>query len=286
MPDFPQRIKSMYDRMTGKQKHVADYFLENYDMTAFKRLDEVAMHIGVSTTSVIRFARTLGFRGYADMQHTLQQYIIGKTNAKASLPDRLNDSIKHTKQDKLLVDAFQNDIDNIHATLAGLSEETLTQAVSSIIQAKSVYVLGTRGTFSVAHYLGYRLSQIKKGVHLIHGTGMIYPEEINTVTSDDICIAFLMPRYSKLIANIVSWMKKGGVKIILFTQLGNLEIHPYGDIILPCQTTGISYKSSLVSAFCLCNYLLAAVAYEDHDNAMKTIAQTEELLNQGFYLGL
>lgn len=280
-------IKNMYDRMTNTQKQVADYFLRNYDTIAFKRLDEVAMQIGVSTTSVIRFARTLGFRGYADIQHALQQNIIGMTNnTKASLPDRLNDSIKHTKHDKLLVDAFQNDIDNIYATLAGLSEETLAQTVSSIIQAKTVYVLGARGTFSAAHYLGYRLSQIKKGVHLINGTGMMYPEEINMVTSDDICIAFLMPRYSKLTANVVSWMKKRGVKIILFTQLGNLEIHPYGDIILPCQTTGISYKSSLVSVFCLCNYLLASVAYEDPDNAMKTIAQTEDLLNQGFYLGL
>ena len=68
----------------------------------------------------------------------------------------------------------------------------------------------------------------------------------------------------------------------MFTKAGNKEIHPYGDI----MTTGVSYKSSLTALFCVCNYLLAAVALQDHDHAMDTLANTEELLGQGFFLGI
>lgn len=282
MPELFNLIQERYQNFTGIQRQVADYFLAHPDTLPFKRLEDVAGMIGVSTTSVIRFARALGFKGYGDMQQALQQSILNK----GSLPQRLLNSFQTAKQDKLLVDSFQNDIQNIHDTLEGLSEQALSQAVEAIIGAESVYVLGIRGNFSVAHYLGYRLGQLKRGVRLVDGTALAYPEEVIGAQAGDVCVAFLTPRYSKMTANLVSWLKRRGVKIILFTRQGSTEIDPYGDIILPCKTDGISYKSSLVSLFCVCNYLLAAIALEDHDNAMETIAQTEELLGQGFFLGL
>ena len=185
-----------------------------------------------------------------------------------------------------MIDSFKRDIDNIASTLHLLSENDLAKAVSSIIAAQNIYVLGTRGNFSVAHYLGYRLSQIKRGVHLVSGLSMDYPEEIASIRRGDVCIAFLTPRYSRMTANLVAWMKKRGVMIILFTKEGSSEINLYGDIILPCRTDGISYKSSLIALFAVCNYILAAVVPQNHDESMEVLAQTEELLGQGFFLGL
>ena len=282
MSDFFDNVRKLYGGLTNTQKQVADFMLEHPDVIAFKRLEELAMMIGVSTTSVIRFARSIGYKGYADMQQDIQQSIVGK----ASLPDRLIDAVKSTKQDQLLIDSFKRDIDNIASTLHLLSENDLAKAVSSIIAAQNIYVLGTRGNFSVAHYLGYRLSQIKRGVHLVSGLSMDYPEEIASIRRGDVCIAFLTPRYSRMTANLVAWMKKRGVMIILFTKEGSSEINLYGDIILPCRTDGISYKSSLIALFAVCNYILAAVVPQNHDESMEVLAQTEELLGQGFFLGL
>lgn len=282
MSDFFDNVRKLYGGLTDTQKQVADFMLEHPDVIAFKRLEELSMMIGVSTTSVIRFARSIGYKGYADMQQDIQQSIVGK----ASLPDRLIDAVKSTKQDQLLIDSFKRDIDNIASTLHLLSENDLAKAVSNIIAAQNIYVLGTRGNFSVAHYLGYRLSQIKRGVHLVSGLSMDYPEEIASIRRGDVCIAFLTPRYSRMTANLVAWMKKRGVMIILFTKEGSNEINLYGDIILPCRTDGISYKSSLIALFAVCNYILAAVVPQNHDESMEVLAQTEELLGQGFFLGL
>ena len=282
MSDFFDNVRKLYGGLTNTQKQVADFMLEHPDVIAFKRLEELSMMIGASTTSVIRFARSIGYKGYADMQQDIQQSIVGK----ASLPDRLIDAVKSTKQDQLLIDSFKRDIDNIASTLHLLSENDLAKAVSSIIAAQNIYVLGTRGNFSVAHYLGYRLSQIKRGVHLVSGLSMDYPEEIASIRRGDVCIAFLTPRYSRMTANLVAWMKKRGVMIILFTKEGSSEINLYGDIILPCRTDGISYKSSLIALFAVCNYILAAVVPQNHDESMEVLAQTEELLGQGFFLGL
>lgn len=150
--------------------------------------------IGVSTTSVIRFTRSIGYQGYGDMQQELQQSILGK----ASLPERLKSSIQAEGDNHLLLRTFQTDVDNIQETLSVLSETVLSEAVSSIVQARNVYIIGIRGNFSVAHYLGYRLGQIKPGVHLVDGISMAYPEQVIGIQPEDICIGiFDLPANSK-----------------------------------------------------------------------------------------
>lgn len=89
MTDFQQQIRNAYEHLTNIQRTIADYFLEHLDTIPFKRLEELADLIGVSTTSVIRFTRSIGYQGYGDMQQELQQSILGK----ASLPERLKSSI-------------------------------------------------------------------------------------------------------------------------------------------------------------------------------------------------
>lgn len=282
LSEILNKITKNYDNMTDSQRQVCDYFHSNLNLVAFKRLDELSTIIGVSTTTIIRFARLLGYSGYADMQQDIQEDVLRQT----SLPERLNTSGKTIKQDQLLLETFQNDLNNINATFADISESDLTSVVKKIIKAPSIYVLGLRGSFSLAHYLAFRLAQIKKGVHLIQGTGMTYPEEITLVNDEDLCICFMMPRYSKITANIISRFKKKGVTIVLITEQNRPEISPYGDIILPCQIKGISYKKSLVAPLSICNYILNSVALKDHENAMEMLDQTEEILKDGFFLGL
>ena len=89
MSDFFENIRKLYAGLTNTQKQVADFILDHPDAVAFKRLEELSMMIGVSTTSVIRFARSVGYKGYTDMQQDMQQSIVGK----ASLPDRLIDAV-------------------------------------------------------------------------------------------------------------------------------------------------------------------------------------------------
>jgi len=112
MTDFQQQIRNAYEHLTNIQRTIADYFLEHLDTIPFKRLEELADLIGVSTTSVIRFTRSIGYQGYGDMQQELQQSILGK----ASLPERLKSSIQAEGDNHLLLRTFQTDVDNIQET--------------------------------------------------------------------------------------------------------------------------------------------------------------------------
>jgi DNA-binding MurR/RpiR family transcriptional regulator len=143
-----------------------------------------------------------------------------------------------------------------------------------------------RSSFALAHYMTSRLGQIRPNVRLIQSAGMIYPEELIGCNGQDVCIAFLFPRYSKTAANLILWLRKRGVRIILFTSQNYSAIRTYGDIFLPCSVRGVSFKNSFAAPICLINYISAAIALLDRSRAIETLQQTEEFLNKGYHLGL
>jgi DNA-binding MurR/RpiR family transcriptional regulator len=281
MSNFLNRIPEKMNSLSRNQQIVASYIMENLENVAFDTLKELANKINVSTTTIIRFARELGYFGYSDMQKDIQRNIIHKS----SLPERLNHS-KSISKNELMKETFQNDIKNIEDTMSFLSENSINDTIESICTANQVYVLGLRSSYSLAHYITSRLAQIRKNVKLVQATGMIYPEEIVSAGKGDICLAFLFPRYSKTTTTLLSWLKAYNVKIILFTSLNYSIVEGYGDVVLPCAVSGISYKNSFAAPLCLINYIANACALRSPEKSKKILKQTEEILSQGFYLGI
>lgn len=278
---FTSKVSSIYDSLTHSQKVVANYVEENYEDIAFSTLDELATKIGVSTTTIIRFARALDYSGFSEMQDSIKKEI----QTKGSLPDRLERAAIASGND-LLEEAFSTDISNINQTLAGLSAEGLSDAIDIISNANNIYVLGMRSSFSLAHYMVSRLGEIKRNVHFIQTTGLIYPEEIVSADRGDVCIAYIFPRYSKIGINILAWLRSRGVKIILFTSSNDLPVRSYGDVCFNCAIKSVSCKNSLTAPMCLTNYLVAELALRNYDEAHDVLSRTEEILSTGFYLGI
>lgn len=282
MAAFSRKITERLDGMTHSQRAVGVYYLENMDSVAFCTLEDIALRIGVSTTTIIRFARSLGYSGYSEMHKDIQSNLIDKV----SLPERLVRLQDTASLDQLLVSTMQNDVADITTTLSSIPQETLDKVLNAINTARNVYILGLRSSFSLAHYMTSRLGQLRPNVRLIQSAGMLFPEELVGCNSEDTCIAFLFPRYSKTSANLLLWLKNRNVPIILFTSRNYRAVEGYGDILLPCSVGGVSFKNSFAAPLSLINYLAAGVAIMDNDRAVDTIRQTEEFLSKGYHLGL
>ena len=281
MVDCVTRIMQKMNKFTYSQKIIANYIIENLEVIAFNTLENLSANIGVSTTTIVRFSRSIGYDGYSNLQKDIQSSII----AKASLPERLN-QIADKQKNNLLSDSFANDIKNIQETLTYLSEDSLREALAAISSARNVYILGMRSSFSLAFYMASRLGQIRDNIRLIQSVGMLFPEEIVGAGNGDVCITYFFPRYSKSSAVILSWLKKHGVKVILFTSMHAATVKVYGDIILPCSVNGILLKNSYAAPLCLNNYIIAELSCRDIGRSKEVLERTEEILNQGYYLGL
>lgn len=280
MSVFLNKLSDNFNSFTHSQKVIANYLLDNLDTIAFSTLETLSELVGFSTTTIIRFSRALGYTGYSDMQKDIQNNI-----HKAALPDRL-DQTSSISDDKLLNASFYNDIQNIQKTLSIQNTDDLKKVVGALSNANNIYILGMRSSYAIAYYTASRLGEIKENVRLIQSTGMIYPEEIVSASEGDVCIAYLFPRYSKIAASIISWFRNANVKIILITSLNYSAVSGYGDIILPCAINSVSYKNSLSAPLCLTNYLVAAVAKANYEEAKEVLTKTEVILSQGYYLGL
>ena len=276
-----ERIQNSYELFTHSQKQVANYIESHVEELAFSTLESLAERIDVSTTTIIRFARAMGYSGFSDMQDDVKK----EMQHKSSLPERL-ESIMNAKDNDLLQDAFALDIENIRETLAALKPESINTAIDLVKSANKIYVLGMRSSFALAHYLTSRLGEIKKNVHFIQSTGLVYPEEIVGAGPGDICIAYVFPRYSKTAMNILAWMRSKGVKTILITSMNDAPISHYGDVCLNCAIKSASCKNSLTAPMCLTNYLVAEFSKSNYEEACEVLSRTEEILSTGFYLGL
>ena len=280
---FYSKVNEKYNDMTHAQKTVANYVGEHPDDIAFCTLETLAAKINVSTTTVIRFARAMGYSGFSDMQDEVKR----EMQTKSTLPERLDDLISSRGgEDLTLQSCFATDMDNLNQTLSGLDPQELRKAVDMISGANRIYILGMRSSFSLAHYLISRLGEIKRNVSFVQSTGMIYPEEVVSAGEGDVCIAYVFPRYSKTALNILAWMRSYGVKVILFTSMNDLPIRSYGDLCFNCAINSTSCKNSLTAPMCLTNYLVAELANQNYDEAHEVLSRTEELLSTGFYLGI
>lgn len=280
---FIDKINNALSHMTKSQRSVASYYLLHLNEASLFTLETAAEKMQVSTTTVIRFARALGYTGFTQMQKDLQQNLL----SKAGLPERLQELQSSSKENnKLLISSMQNDIDDITKTFDAIDSSQLDKVVNMINDARKVYILGLRSSFSLAHYLTSRLSQIRPDVRLVQTEGMLYPEDFSGANDKDLCITFLFPRYSNTTLKLLQWLKKKKTPVVLVTSTIYDDVAELGNIILPCSVTGVSFKNSFAGPIALINYIAAATAIVGHDRAMETIKDTESFLDMGDYIGV
>ncbi len=277
------RIQANYAGLTKTEQKIADYIMDQGSDIAFKTLEELANDINVSTTSIIRFARTLEYEGYTQMQQNVQKSLM----KKVSLPERYEQNYSLLKKDDLLNDLMDAEIEGLKKSVASLDEGSLYKAVEAIGQAETVYILGARTTFGLAHYMTANLSQIRKHVHLVSGTGGMYPEEIVGVKKGDVCLAYMFPRYQKMMSNLLSWLKSKEVLVIVITSEPYDAIRHLGDIFLCCSLqAGIMMKDSMVSPMFISDYLFNRIVANDYQRTHAVLEEVESLLDRGFYFGV
>ena len=280
MTYFIEKLKNASAQFTHSQCTIAEYIQGHVESIAFCTLEELASQIGVSTTTVIRFSRVLGYQGFTDMQQAVKDEI----QNKASLPERLDD-LEKVSGNALLRKSFALDEENLVQTLAAQKDEDLERAVSFISNADKVYLLGMRSSYSLAYYMASRLGEIRPNVHLIHSIGMLYPEEIVSASAKDVCIAYMFPRYSKAAIHILGWMKEQGIRIVLFTAMNNYALSSYADVLFPCVLKSLSYKNSIAAPVCLSNYLVTELVTHNYDQSRLMLSKTEDILSKGYYIG-
>ena len=255
-------IQSQYPRFSKGQKLIAQYILKNYDKVAFMTACKLGETVGVSESTVVRFANALGYSGYPKLQDALQELIKNKLTTVQRV-----DMVKEFNDDSaILKKIVKSDIDNIKDTLDEIDEKAFEEASNRILKARRIYILGMRSSFTIAQYLGFYLGIILDSVHVIRTDMGDAFEQVVKINEDDVLIAISFPRYSTKSYQIVSYAKEKGAHIISLTDSPFAPVASLTDNLLLVKSNMVSFVDSLVPALSIANALIVSVGMKEKED--------------------
>ncbi len=256
------------------QKRIARYITESYDKAAFMTANRLGKTVGVSESTVVRFAVDLGFDGYPSMQKAMREMVLNRLTSV----QRIEVASNRIGDQDVVSMVLHSDMEKLRQTSETVSREEFSMAVSAILKAKRVYILGVRSVAPLANFLGYYLNYMFNNVHVISGysTGEMF-EKIVGVNSGDVVIAFSFPRYSASTTRGAQYCRSAGATVIGITDS---ELSPLGttsDHVLIAKSDMVSLVDSLVAPLSLVNALIVAIAAKREKELSQTFANLERI---------
>lgn len=275
--DLLIRVKQNYIKLSKGQKRIADYILENYDKVAFMTASHLGDIVGVSESTVVRFANALGYEGYPQLQKGLQESIKTKLTSVQRF-ELSKDFEKEPGSYVRKIMAF--DIENTRRTMENLDETELEAICDTIHNARKVYILGMRSSSVLANYLGFYLNYVKDNVHIIEiGVHDVFDYLIN-MNSEDVLISISFPRYAKRTYEIVNFAKEQGATIIGITDSLMSPLAPIVKHCLYAKYNMNTFIDSLVAPMSLINALIIALSIKEKDRVEQTLERLEAVWNE------
>ncbi len=259
------------------QKRIAQYMLEHYDKAAFMTASKLGESVGVSESTVVRFASELGFDGYPQLQKALQELIRNKLTAVQRIEVTSDQMGNADVLDKVL----NMDIDKIRRTLDETSKEDFDAAVEAIVNAENIYIIGIRSAFSLASFLSFYFNHIFPNVRMVNtsSTSEMF-EQMIRMTDKDVLIGITFPRYSKRTHAASRYASNCGAKVIAITDSRFAPIAECADTLLLARSDMASFVDSLVAPLSLINALIVAVGLRKRDEISSTFSKLERIWDE------
>ena len=272
--DFLSILQEKEPTFSKGQKRIARYITDSYDKAAFMTANRLGKTVGVSESTVVRFAVDLGYDGYPSMQKAMREMVLNRLTSVQRIEvanDRFGD------QDVVSM-VLHSDMEKLRQTSETVSREAFAQAVNAILKAKRVYILGVRSVAPLANFLGYYLNYMFNNVHVLSGlsAGEMF-EKIVSVNSDDVIIAFSFPRYSASTTKGARYCRSAGATVIGITDSKDSPLGQCSDHVLLAKSDMVSLVDSLVAPLSLTNALIVAIAAKREKELSRTFNDLERI---------
>lgn len=272
--DVLTRIQDQYPKLSKGQKLLAGYIREHYDKAVYLTASKLGAIVGVSESTVVRFALELGYEGYPSMQRALEELVKNKLTAV----QRMEVSQGRVDPDRILSSVLQMDMENIKLTLEQVNEETFRRATRAILRARKIYILGVRSCSVLANFLSFYLNLIFENVYpVLTNSASETFEQMLQVSDQDVVICISFPRYSKRTVRAAEFAKSRGAEVVSITDSDMSPLVSVSDYVLMAQSDMVSFVDSLVAPLSLINALILALSSARRDEIAKSLETLEQI---------
>ncbi|MGO5067288.1 MurR/RpiR family transcriptional regulator [Clostridium sporogenes] len=271
--DLMRIIQVKFPRLSKGQKLIAEFILKHYDKAAFMTAAKLGTSVGVSESTVVRFANELGFTGYPKLQKALQELI----KNKLTTVQRIELSNDYVSEESALKGVLKSDMENIRATLEKINHNTFQDVVDNIFKAKRIYIMGLRSSTALAEFLGFYLNLILDNVNIIaYGISDIFEQMIN-ISENDLVIGIGFPRYAARTIEALTFAQNRGAKVVAITDSLLSPLATKADYTLIAQSNMASFVDSLVAPLSVINALIIAVGLREKEKISFTFSALEDI---------
>ncbi len=272
--DLRNRINEQYRSMSKGQRLIAAFITDHYDQAAFFTAAELGEQVGVSESTVVRFAFSLGYKGYPEFQKALSAEVQKELNSA----DRMETSYGRLSDSKILNTMLKADRDRIKKTMEQIDGSAFEQAVGMIADARRVYVIGLRACGPVADLFTYYLNLIRDQViSLRMSTDNDIFEQMLRIGKEDCIVGISFPRYSMRTLKAMEFANERNAKVITITDNVHSPMNLYSSCNLIALSDTSSLIESMVAPMSVVNALLVALAAKYKKEVNRNLETLEEI---------
>jgi len=270
--DLIELIESVYPTLSKGQKKISNYILEHYDKAAYMTASRLGGEVGVSESTVVRYAIELGYEGYPEFHAALQETL----RMRLTAVQRMEVSDDRISEERILDSVLTSDAERIRKTLENIDRDAFDRAIDALLSARRIYTIGMRSSSSLADFLSYYLSLVFDDVRRVRTTsGSEVFEQLMRIDERDVLIAVSFPRYSTRIVSAVDYAVSAGAKVISITDSVASPIAAGTYATLTAKSDMVSFGDSLVAPLSIINAIIVAIGKKKKDEIAKTLSTLE-----------
>ena len=272
--DVLHTIQASTPELSKGQKRIAAYILSDYDKAAFMTASKLGKLVGVSESTVVRFASQLGYDGYPAMQRALQEIV----RSKLTSIQRIQASNDTLFSADVVASVLHRDMDTIRQAIEGIDRSAFETVVDKLMSARHIYILGVRSSSFLAGYLHFYLHLIFENVTLVttNSAGDIL-ESILRIGPGDVLVGISFPRYSQSTVKGVRYAHDRGADVVSITDSELSPLYPLSSVALMARSDMISFVDSLVAPFSLLNALIVAAGHRKNADIAQIFDRLENI---------
>jgi DNA-binding MurR/RpiR family transcriptional regulator len=269
------RLNHSGKKLSKSHRRIAECIVTHYDKAAFMTASKLGEYVGVSESTVVRFAAALGFDGYPQLQKALQELV--RHRLTASQRFEMTGNMDHPQ---VLSKVLKADIQNIRATLDELNVDVFEEIIEQLLSARSVYVLGLRASAPLAQFLGHYLSYIFSSVQVVtSGISDVF-EQLARIGEGDVLIGISFPRYTSRTIQAMDLARRQGATLVAITDGPLSPLHSVANLCLMAKSDMASFVDSLAAPLSLINALIVALSQRRRQQVAHNFDQLETIWAQ------
>ncbi len=274
--DIFSRISEQFNEMSKSHKMIAGFISRHYDQAVFMTAAKLGETLGISESTVVRFADRIGYAGYPEFQRALEECVKGKLSDLQKMDEKYGNST----QSEVLASVIAADIEKLQHTIDHLEPAAFESAVETILTADTIYIMGLRSNEPLAEFLHFYLNMIRGGVVLLKTTSVSETfEQMIRINDKDCFIGISFPRYSMRTLKAMEFASDRNAKVIAVTDSANSPICLYSSCNLLARSDMVSIVDSLVAPLSVINALVVALCLRSPLEVRRNLEMLEDAWN-------